>query len=105
MLHASTRKGTFMSRPIPNKALSTTLVCLIAAAFLACASTSTAADLRVLSGNGARAAVTELAQRYERASGNKVTVDFAVNPQTRKKIESGEPFDVAILNPPQLDAL
>jgi molybdate transport system substrate-binding protein len=59
----------------------------------------------VLSGNGARAAVVELAARFERASGHKVTVEFAVNPETKAKIEAGQPFDVAILNPPVLDAL
>ena len=70
------------------------------------ASTSgSAADLKILSGNGARAAVTELAARFDRATGHKTTVEFAVNPETRAKIEAGQPFDVAVLNPPQLDAL
>jgi len=64
-----------------------------------------AAELKVLSGNGARAAVLELAARFDRASGHRTSVEFAVNPQTRAKIESGQPFDVAILNPPVLDAL
>ena len=64
-----------------------------------------AAELKVLSGNGARAAVLELAARFDRASGHKTSVEFAVNPQTRAKIESGQPFDVAVLNPPVLDAL
>jgi len=64
-----------------------------------------AAELKVLSGNGARAAVLELAARFDRASGHKTSVEFAVNPQTRAKIEAGQPFDVAILNPPVLDAL
>jgi molybdate transport system substrate-binding protein len=64
-----------------------------------------AAELKVLSGNGARAAVIELAARFDRASGHQTTVEFAVNPETRRKIESGRPFDVAVLNPPQLDAL
>ena len=64
-----------------------------------------AAELKVLSGNGARAAVLELAARFDRASGHRTTVEFAVNPQTRAKIESGQAFDVAILNPPVLDAL
>ena len=64
-----------------------------------------AAELKVLSGNGARAAVLELAARFDRASGHKTSVEFAVNPQTRAKIESGQAFDVAILNPPVLDAL
>jgi molybdate transport system substrate-binding protein len=64
-----------------------------------------AADLKVLSGNGARAAVLELAARFDKATGNRTTVEFAVNPETRAKIEAGQPFDVAVLNPPQLDAL
>jgi len=64
-----------------------------------------AAELKVLSGNGARAAVLELAARFDRASGHKTSVEFGVNPQTRAKIESGQAFDVAILNPPVLDAL
>lgn len=64
-----------------------------------------AADLNVLSGNGARAAVIELAARFDRATGNKTTVEFAVNPETRARIEAGQPFDVAVLNPPVLDAL
>ncbi|HEY5899894.1 MAG TPA: substrate-binding domain-containing protein, partial [Burkholderiales bacterium] len=64
-----------------------------------------AADIKVLSGNGARAAIAELGARYQRESGHKVTIDFAVNPEVRKRIQGGEAFDVAILNPPVLDAL
>jgi molybdate transport system substrate-binding protein len=64
-----------------------------------------AAEIKVLSGNGARAAVTELAARFERASGHKVTIDFYVNSDVKRKIEAGESFDVAVLNPPVLDGL
>ena len=64
-----------------------------------------AAELKVLSGNGARAAVTELAARFERASGHKVAIHFEVNPAVKRRIEAGEPFDVAVLNPPVLDDL
>jgi molybdate transport system substrate-binding protein len=64
-----------------------------------------AAEIKVLSGNGARAAVLELVARFDRASGHRTSVEFAVNPETRKKIESGQAFDVAILNPPQLNEL
>ena len=64
-----------------------------------------AAELKVLSGNGARAAVIELAARFERASGHKVAIHFEVNPAVKRKIEAGEPFDVAVLNPPVLDEL
>ena len=64
-----------------------------------------AAEIAVLSGNGARVAVAELAARFERATGHKVTIRFEVNPRVQQRIESGEPCDVAILNPPVLDAL
>ena len=63
-----------------------------------------AAELKVLSGNGARAAVRELCEQFERASGHKVTVHFEVNAALEKKIAAGEPFDVAVLNPQPLDA-
>jgi molybdate transport system substrate-binding protein len=62
-------------------------------------------EVKVVSGNGARAAISELAARFARESGYKVTIEFAVNPEVRRRIEEGERFDVAILNPPVLDAL
>jgi len=64
-----------------------------------------AAEIKVLSGNGARAAIVELGARFERASGHKVNIEFHVNPEVKQKIEAGEGFDVAILNPPVLDDL
>lgn len=78
---------------------------VILACTLAALGTAGAADLKILSGNGARSAVIGLVTTFERATGNKVTVDFAVNPETRAKIEAGQAFDIAILNPPVLDAL
>lgn len=64
-----------------------------------------AAEIRILSGNGARAAVSELGARFERASGHKVTIHFEVNSALKRKIAAGEKFDVAVLNPPVLDEL
>ena len=64
-----------------------------------------AAELKVLSGNGARAAVRELASQFERASGHKVALRFEVNAELKRKIEAGETFDVAILNPPVIEDL
>lgn len=64
-----------------------------------------AAEITVLSGNGAKVAVAELAAQFERATGHKVTIRFEVNPQVQRRIEEGEACDVAILNPPVLDAL
>src|SRR5262249_58420733 len=75
------------------------------AAILLLAARSDAAEINVLSGNGGRAAVRELCAQFERASGHKVAIHFEVNAALRRKIEAGEPFDVAVLNPPPLDEL
>src|SRR5262245_12560093 len=64
-----------------------------------------AAEIKVLSGNGAKAAVRELCTQFERATGNKINLHFEVNADIQKKIEAGEAFDVAVLNPPVIDAL
>jgi molybdate transport system substrate-binding protein len=77
----------------------------MAAAFLASPANAQAAELKVLSGNGGRVAVAELSARFEKETGHKVTIDFAVNPQVRKRVLEGEAFDVAVLNPPVLDEL
>ncbi|HEY7231834.1 MAG TPA: molybdate ABC transporter substrate-binding protein [Pseudolabrys sp.] len=75
------------------------------AALLVAAGVAQASELRVLSGNGARAAVRELCTQFERATGHTITLHFEVNADLKKKIEAGEPFDVAVLNPPVIDAL
>ena len=62
-----------------------------------------AVEIKVLSGNGAKAAVTELGAQFERLSGHKVTIHFEVNPGVKKRIDEGEAFDLAVLNPPFLD--
>jgi molybdate transport system substrate-binding protein len=77
----------------------------LVAALLAASSAAKAADLKVLSGNGAKAAVRELCTQFERATGNKIDLRFEVNADLKKKIEAGESFDVAVLNPPVIDAL
>lgn len=53
-----------------------------------------AAEIKVLSGNGARAAVSELGAWFGRASGHKVTIHFEVNSALKRKIEAGKTFDV-----------
>jgi molybdate transport system substrate-binding protein len=78
---------------------------LLALAALAAALPAAAADLVVLSGNGARSAVATLAKQFEQSTGHKVEVRFAVNPEVKRRIDGGEAFDVAVLNPPVLDAL
>ncbi|MBV8537819.1 MAG: substrate-binding domain-containing protein [Alphaproteobacteria bacterium] len=61
--------------------------------------------LKVLSGNGPRAAVRELCQQFERATGHAVALRFEVNPDVVRKAQAGEPFDVAVGNPHTIDQL
>lgn len=77
----------------------------LAAALAVSVFAASASELKVLSGNGAKAAVRELCAQFEKTTGNKVTVHFEVNADLKKKIEAGEAFDVAVLNPPVIDAL
>src|SRR5471032_540524 len=77
---------------------------LAAALLLACPSAQSA-ELKVLSGNGAKAAVRALCTQFERATGHKIDLRFAVNAEMKRKIEAGESFDVAVGNPPVIDAL
>jgi molybdate transport system substrate-binding protein len=90
-----------------REAAMTKMVRMIVAGGLVCiASTiAPAAELKVVSGNGMRAAVQELVAQFERASGHKVALHFEVNAALKRKIEAGEAFDVAVLNPPVLDDL
>ena len=76
----------------------------VAAMLLFCA-TGSAAELKVLSGNGPKAAVRALCAQFERATGHKVDLHFAVNADVIKKAESGESFDVVVGNPPTIDRL
>ena len=63
------------------------------------------ANLKVLSGNGPKAAVRGLCSQFERATRNKIDVVFDVNTDVIKRAETGEAFDVAVGNPPTIEAL
>ncbi len=66
---------------------------------------SHAAEIKVLSGTGPRAAVRELVAQFERATGHKVAIQFHVNAEVKRKIDGGETFDATVLNPEVLDEL
>jgi molybdate transport system substrate-binding protein len=76
-----------------------------AAGVLIASSGVEAAELKLISSVGVRPALEEILQRYERASGNVVAVQFGTAAQMKKKIDAGEPFDVAILGSSQIDEL
>lgn len=62
-------------------------------------------DLKVLSGNGPRAAVRELCMQFAHATGAAVDVEFDVNPEVVRRGKAGEAFDVAVGNPSTIEKL
>jgi molybdate transport system substrate-binding protein len=63
------------------------------------------ADLKVLSGNGPRAAVRELCMQFAHATGTAVDVQLDVNPEVVRRGKAGEAFDVAVGNPSTIEQL
>ena len=64
-----------------------------------------AAEIKVLSGTGPRAAVRELVAQFERASGHRVAIEFHVNAEVKRRIDGGETFDAVVGNPEVIDEL
>jgi molybdate transport system substrate-binding protein len=64
-----------------------------------------AADITVLCSNGFQAVMHEVGPQYERVTGHRLVVRYGLAAVLGKEIEDGAPFDLAILAPPQIDAL
>jgi molybdate transport system substrate-binding protein len=64
-----------------------------------------AAELKLIASPGTRAALLELAPQFERATGHKVAMDFAVIAVLKRRIAAGEAFDVVIPGPELIDEL
>jgi molybdate transport system substrate-binding protein len=82
-----------------------TRIFAVGAALLFASSAAQSAELKVLSGNGSRAAVRELCTQFENTTGHKIDLRFGVNVEVKSKIEAGERFDVVVGNLPIIDAL
>ena len=66
---------------------------------------ATAAEIRIVSGTGARGAVTDLGRQFEVATGHKLVVEFGGFVALKRKIDAGGTFDVVILSPAMIDDL
>jgi molybdate transport system substrate-binding protein len=64
-----------------------------------------AENVRVFSSVAMRAVVEELAQRFEKETGHRVVPTFGLAAAMKSRIEAGEPFDVVIVTPAQIDDL
>jgi molybdate transport system substrate-binding protein len=64
-----------------------------------------AEQITVLSSNGFKAVLRELAPQFEQATGHQVAINYSVSAELKKRIESGEAFDLVIVTPAQIDDL
>ena len=64
-----------------------------------------AAEIRVLASNGIKAAMEDLKPKFEKASGDTLSIDFSTAATLRERIDKGEAFDVAVLTDDAVDAL
>jgi molybdate transport system substrate-binding protein len=81
-----------------------TIAGLVAIAITA-APTSKADELTILSAAAVRPALIEVPPLYAKASGHRVTVSFGNATAIQNKVSAGDPVDVVILPPAQLDPL
>src|SRR4051812_22641647 len=95
--------GTSESSPMRKLVLTAVL----AALWSMCAVTTEikAAEIRVLSSNGMREAVVELAPQFERSTGHKVSIRYDTAAFLQRDIDRGESFDVAVMTRSQFDAV
>jgi molybdate transport system substrate-binding protein len=70
---------------------------------LALATSAAAAEIKVFCTNGVKAVVEELLPKFEKDSGDKVTILYEPSTQIRKRIDAGEPFDVAVMTTTLID--
>jgi len=68
-------------------------------------SSSSAADVKVLTAGAFKQVVLALVPDFEKQTGNKVVVDNDTAGGLKKRIEGGEIFDVAVITPAVLDEL
>ena len=64
-----------------------------------------ATEIKIIGSTGVASVVTELVRQYEAKSGSQVQTDFAVIAVSKRKIDAGAPFDIAILGPSTVDEL
>src|SRR5262245_30900043 len=63
------------------------------------------AELKLIASPGTRGALLELAPQFEKTTGHKVALDFAVIAVLKRRIAAGEAFDVVIPGPELIDEL
>jgi molybdate transport system substrate-binding protein len=70
--------------------------------FLVQATMASAADIKLLTGFGLKPVLEEIGPEFERSTGHKLAIEYSSTFTSKRKIEAGEAFDVAILGSPAI---
>jgi molybdate transport system substrate-binding protein len=70
--------------------------------FLAQAVMASAADIKLLTGFGLKPVLEEIGPAFERSTGHKLAIEYSSTFTSKRKIEAGEVFDMAILGSPAI---
>jgi molybdate transport system substrate-binding protein len=68
-------------------------------------STAQSAEIKVFSSAAPRGVFRELAPDFERTTGHRLVINYEFAADLKRRIEAGDPFDVAILPPDMADEL
>jgi molybdate transport system substrate-binding protein len=63
------------------------------------------AEVKVIGSTGVASTVVELGRQFEAKSGHRIQTDFAVIAVSKRKIDAGAAFDIAILSPEAIESL
>ena len=78
---------------------------LVVVAALLSTTAAGAAEIKVFISGGFSAAYDKLVPQFERATGNKLVVEYGGSAPLQRQVEAGEAFDAIFLTIKQLDAL
>ena len=70
---------------------------LLSAAFIMTSASLQAAELKVIAGGSMTASMNALAAPFEKASGHRLSIHFDSTPNIIARVNSGTPFDVAVV--------
>ena len=69
---------------------------------LAQSAMASAADIKLLTGFGLKPVLEEIGPEFERSTGHKLAIEYTSTFSSKRKIEAGEAFDVAVLGTPEI---
>jgi len=79
------------------------VTCVAATLTFLFANAAFASEIKILCSNGLKAVVDELVPQFEQKTGNKILLTFLPSTQIQKRIEAGEPFDIAVMTASLID--